>query len=105
MTGGFIFPKILVSKIIAKGSTFTEIYATIYFTGEITFLVSANNGVNWEEVEVFVASRTKHTFTNTGTDLLYMVILNPGATIYTLKDSETKEFLAPAVKIEITGVN
>ena len=104
MTGGFIFPKIYVSKLICKGATITEVYVTVLFTGEIIFRISADNGANWETITLFTNTRTKHTFTNTGTELLFMAIGNPGAKISSAK-YDTGQFQTPGIKIEITGIS
>ena len=104
MTGGFIFPKVYVSNIICKGSTITEVYVTVLFTGEIIFRISADNGANWENISLTTDTRIKHTFTNTGTELLFMAIGNPDAKISTAKYN-TGQFQTPGIKIEITGIS
>ena len=74
----FTSGQILQSEACFKGDgTITSATFTSDSTTNLAFQLSANNGVNWENV----TSGTEHTFTNTGTTLLYKCTASGNATI------------------------
>ncbi len=107
MTGGFGFPTLLVTQPICKGPTVTEVYITVRYTGQIAFRVTADAdsaSPTWDTVNLPTATRTKHTFVTSGTEVKFMAIGNPGANIASTK-KDSGAFNQPGIKIEITGVS
>ena len=100
----FGFPKIFVTESICKGSTVTEVYITVLFTGSIAFKITADGGDNWEDVTLVTGVRKLHTFSTSGTDVQFMAIGNSGAIIASTRDT-FDNFVLPGIKIEITGLS
>ena len=76
------FPSQVTSKVIYMDNT--TIYTaklTALYSGNVQFELSANNGTNWESV----TPNERHTFTNTGTQLMWRAVGSFPATITWLK--------------------
>ena len=95
-------PKVYKTSSICLGPTVTEVYVTVIFSGDILFFITADGGTNWEDLTLTSETRTKHTFTNSGTDVRFMAIGTGGAEI-TSTFTQTNNYDEPGIKVEITG--
>ena len=81
-----IYPKTLISKEVEKGDgTLIGVDIRIYFTGSITFEITANAddaSPTWDQVSLTSGELTNHLFTVQGDEARYRIVGSAGATIY-----------------------
>ena len=99
-----VFPKVLISRPLFLGSTVNSVNITVYFTGSITFKITANGGdpsPTWDTVSLTSGSSTDHTFTLAGSDVRYFIIGGSGSKLYTPTDIYG-DYSAPMIKVTAT---
>lgn len=97
----FEFPKIYVTKSVSYGISVTSCYVTVNYSGTAIFRVTADGGTNWETISLTSGVRKSHTFTNTGSDVKFMAIGNPGAKLFNTYDVYGT-ISTPAIKMELS---
>ena len=98
-----LIPKVLVSKVISRGTTIKGVNITVYYTGTLNFQITADADAaspTWDLVTLTTGIKKAHTFTTSGTVVKYRIIGSAGAVIQTQKNV-TGSWIAPGIKIEL----
>jgi len=99
-----IVPKVLISKKLTQGSNIASCKITIYYTGTISFEITADADAavpTWGAVILTSGIETSHTFTVPGDQVMYRIGGSAGATIEAQTNS-FGEWSAPGIQINFT---
>jgi len=84
-----LIPKTLISKEVDKGTTYTKVKATVTFTGNINFSVTADGDATtptWNEITLVSGVESSDTtFTVSGDCVKYRIVGIPGAEVSQIK--------------------